>query len=117
VTRLTLVDMNKPRPTFDPLSYATPVETTPEFMRLPKSGERDPLFGLSRGYLNTLILPTRANNYKPPVVSCVLRQRGARTGVRLINVESLRRHIVKHLEPNSGEDEQPQDELNNGADI
>jgi hypothetical protein len=90
--------------TIDPISYATPVATVPEFMRLPRSKERDPIFGLSRGYLNTLILPMQENNYRPPVVSCVLRQRGARTGVRLINVESLRRYILKHMEPNAGED-------------
>lgn len=85
-------------------------------MRLPRAKERDPIFGLSRGYLNTLILPMRDNNYRPPVASCVLRQRGARTGVRLINVESLRDYILKHREPNSGADA-PAPDLDNGADI
>lgn len=103
--------------TIDPISYATPITTVPEFMRLPRSKERDPIFGLSRGYLNTLILPMRENNYRPPVVSCVLRQRGARTGVRLINVESLRRYVLKHLEPNSGEENAEAADFNSGADI
>lgn len=84
-------------------------------MRLPRSKERDPIFGLSRGYLNTLILPLKCNNYRPPVVSCVLRQRGAKTGVRLISVESLRQYVLKHLEPNSGE--QSANDRDNGADI
>jgi hypothetical protein len=109
---------NTPRQlTIDPISYATPVATAPEFMRLPRSKERDPIFGLSRGYLNTLILPRRENNYRPPVVSCVLRQRRARTGVRLIDVESLRRYIRKHSEPNSGEETSQAEDLNSGADI
>lgn len=103
--------------TIDPISYATPIASAPEFMRLPRSKERDPIFGLSRGYLNTLILPMRENNYRPPVVSCVLRQRGARTGVRLINVESLRRYILQRLEPNSGEEISKAEDLNSGADI
>jgi hypothetical protein len=105
------------RPTVDPISYATPLATSAEFMRLPRARERDPIFGLSRGYLNTLILPMPENNYRPPVVSCVLRQRGARTGVRLINVESLRKYVLKHLEPNSGEETSPEAGRDNGAGI
>lgn len=54
------------------------------------------MFGLSRSYLNYLVLPTPSNNFRPPVKSSVLRRRGARTGVRLINVESLRAYIENH---------------------
>ena len=85
-------------------------------MRLPNARQRDPLFGLSRGFLNTLILPRRDNQYRLPVVSCVLRQRGARTGVRLINVDSLRQYILRNLEPNSGQPA-PVDETNLAAGI
>ena len=109
---------NTPRQlTIDPLSYATPVSIPPEFIRLPRCKERDPIFGLSRGYLNTLILPMQCNNYRPPVVSSVLRQRGAKTGVRLINVESLRRFVLRHTEPDSGEETPRPEDLNHGADI
>ena len=89
--------------TTDPLSVATPVNMEPEFMRLPKYKERDPFFGLTRGTLNQLILPCKTNNYRPPVRSCVLRKRGARTGVRLIDIASLREYIRRNQEPNSGQ--------------
>lgn len=79
--------------TLDPVSFAVPSATAPEFIRLPKPRHRDPLFGLSRSYLNFLVLPSKENNFMPAVKSSVLRRRGARTGVRLINVESLRAFI------------------------
>jgi hypothetical protein len=70
-----------------------------EFLRLPKPKERDPLFGLSRSFLNELILPCADNGYHPPVQSHVLRRRGFRTGIRLISVDSLRDYIMAHEEP------------------
>ena len=69
-----------------------------EFLRLPKSKERDPLFGLSRSFLNELILPCEKNSYRPPVRSHVLRRRGYRTGIRLISVDSLRDYVKAHEE-------------------
>lgn len=70
-----------------------------EFIRLPQPKGRDPLFGLSRSFLNELILPCPANGYKPSVQSHVLRRRGYRNGIRLISVDSLRRFIQAHEEP------------------
>ena len=93
--------MEKPQYTTSPLSYAEAVPITPEYIRLPRARERDPMFGLSRGYLNFLILPSRANGYKPRVKSCVLRKHGARTGVRLIEVKSLREYVERHAETGS----------------
>lgn len=61
----------------------------PEFIRLPKTGTLDPFTGLSRSKLNELVLPCPANDYKPPVKSVCLRQRGAVKGVRLIEFKSL----------------------------
>jgi hypothetical protein len=87
--------------TTSPLSYAEAVPVAPEYIRLPRAKERDPLFGLSRGYLNFLILPSKANGYKPQVKSCVLRKRGARTGVRLVEVKSLRDYIQRHTDTGS----------------
>lgn len=68
----------------------------PEFMRLPQPGGRCFYTGLSRSYLNELILPNEQNGYKPPVRSFVLRRKGASTGVRLIDAESLFNYIRQH---------------------
>lgn len=73
----------------------------PEFLRLPPPGQRCPHCGMSRSALNALILPTSANGCKPPVRSFVLRQRGARTGIRLIDYENLRAFIRSNPETGS----------------
>lgn len=67
---------------------------TPEFLRLPKPGLLCPLTGLTRSAINELILPTPRNGHKPPVRSFCLRQRGARTGIRLVDFQSLRAFIL-----------------------
>ena len=67
-------------------------------MRLPKPGTRDPVFGLSRTVLNELILPCPDNRGRPPVRSVVLRKRKARTGIRLIDLDSLRAYLDRHVE-------------------
>jgi hypothetical protein len=79
-------------------------EDASRFLRLPKTGEREPLTGLSRSYLNALILPTRANNFSPPVRSYVLKKPGARTGVRLIDRQSLIDYVCAREETRSQED-------------
>lgn len=61
----------------------------PEFLRLPKTGTRCPITGLSRSHLNSLILPNAQNGHKPLVKSVSLRKRGAVRGVRLILTEAL----------------------------
>jgi len=45
-----------------------------------------------------LVLPTKANSYAPPVRSYVIRQKGAKTGVRLVSGESLVDFILAHAE-------------------
>ena len=70
-------------------------------LRLPKSGERCPVTGLSRSKLNTLILPSRANGFKPPVRSISLKQRGAVRGVRLIPAEGLLDYLLGLSSENS----------------
>lgn len=87
----------------DPLSAAAPSQNgvsrfEPEFIRLPKAGSRDPIFGLSRSHLNSLILACPLNNFRPPVASICLRRLGAAKGVRLINVDSLRDYIYSQIE-------------------
>ena len=74
---------------------ATPLSRA-EFLRLPPNGGRCPHTGMSRAFLNSLILPTADNGYKPPVRSFVFRRKGAKTGGRLIDHESLRAYIFGH---------------------
>ena len=83
----------------NPISIAVQTPIPPEYMRLPKVGSRDPIFGLPRTVLNELILPCSANKGRPPVRSVVLRKRGARTGIRLIDLDSLRAYLNKQVEP------------------
>jgi hypothetical protein len=82
----------------DPLRFAVSVKTEAEFMRLPPSGQQDPIFGLKRSYLNLLILPCRENSFRPPVKSIVLRRTRARKGIRLIEIASLRAYIRQQLD-------------------
>lgn len=85
---------------------AAPGKSAPlpiEFLRLPKPGTLCPVSGLSRSYLNSLILPSDSNGHRPPVKSVCLRQRGARKGVRLISFDSLMAHLHAHFEGGSEE--------------
>jgi hypothetical protein len=68
----------------------------PEFINLPRQGERCPHTGMSRSALNVLILPNRLNGFKPKVKSFCLRQRGAARGIRLISYDSLREYILSN---------------------
>jgi hypothetical protein len=70
----------------------------PEFLRLPPPGQKCEWTGMSRSALNALILPCPANQNRPSVRSFVLRQRGAKTGIRLVDYSSLRAHILAHIE-------------------
>ena len=51
-----------------------------EYIRLPRAKDRDPIFGLSRSSLNSLVLPTVLNDFQPPVRSFVSANPGARPG-------------------------------------
>lgn len=67
----------------------TPRAAQVEFLRLPKSGARCPVTGLSRSMMNALILPTAENDHRPPVRSVVLRRQGCARGIRLVDAQSL----------------------------
>lgn len=69
---------------------------TPEFLRLPPAGTQCPHSGLKRSKMNELVLPSELNGGKPPVKSFVLRRKGSRTGVRLIDYKSLVDYIRQH---------------------
>ena len=68
----------------------------PEFIRLPRVGTECPHTGLRRSKINSLILPSEINGGHPPVKSFVLRRRGSRTGVRLVEFRSLVDYIRQH---------------------
>jgi hypothetical protein len=62
--------------------------------QLPKSGDRCQASGLSRSAINALILPTKANGFKPPVKSRSIKShKHASRGIRLYSVESLLAYI------------------------
>jgi hypothetical protein len=69
-----------------------------ECIRLPAASERDPVFGLSRSYLNTLILPSKRNANRILVRSYVLLRPGSKKGVRLIDLPSLREYVHAHMQ-------------------
>jgi hypothetical protein len=64
-----------------------------EFIRLPKSGKRCPVSGLSRSAMNELVLPSEKNQFRPPVRSHSLRKPGQMKGIRLIDVKALKEFI------------------------
>ena len=70
--------------------------TRPEFVRLPRAGQRCPITGLSRSAMNVFVLPTVENRFRAPVRSFVLRRLGARTGIRLVDYQSLIAYIRGH---------------------
>ncbi len=81
----------------------TAAVTTPEFVRLPRPGFRCSVTGLSRSTLNELVLPSAANEFRPPVRSHVLRKSGSLRGIRLISLRSLLDHIQAQSEKASHE--------------
>lgn len=89
-----------PIPSIAALYTKEPMAAAPEFIRLPPPGNREPHTGLTRSFLNLLILPCGYNGNKPPVRSFVLRKKGAKTGVRLIDAADLFRFIREHQQTN-----------------
>lgn len=93
----TTTEPHQPSPDFVPrtnlMNVGVPIRPRlPEFLRLPASGLRCPVSGLTRSALNELILGDA-----PPVRSVVLRKRGAVRGVRLIDTASLLDYL--HRQP------------------
>ena len=56
--------------------------------RVPKPKSTDPFFGAARTFWNQRVLRTKANKFKPDVLSYVVKQPGARRGVRFIDYQS-----------------------------
>jgi hypothetical protein len=59
----------------------------PNYLRLPKPGEK--LEGLSRSTITELVVPSKVNDFNPPVVSVLIKKRNARRGIRLIEAASF----------------------------
>jgi len=76
--------------------------TRPEYIRLPRPGDRCRLSSLSRSTLAELSVPCPANDYRPPVKSLVIKKRGATRGIRLINYDSLLDYLHKLESQNPG---------------
>ena len=70
----------------------------PEFIELPKPGEKEFYSGLRRSILNSLILPNPANDFRPPVKSVSLRRPGTQKGKRLIHLQSLLSYLYDRME-------------------
>jgi predicted DNA-binding transcriptional regulator AlpA len=80
------------------MSQSSPqiLQSHPEYIRMPKLGEREPISGLSRSSIDRLIRPQECNDFKPPVASRCVRIRGnARRGARLISLASLLQFLSK----------------------
>lgn len=69
----------------------------PDYIRLPKPGARCAISGLSRTTLIELSVPSRCNDFRPPVESKHIKRAGAQRGIRLISRESLLAYL-KQLE-------------------
>jgi hypothetical protein len=79
-------------------SNAPSASFRPELIRLPKPGTQCPYTGLSRSKMNELILPSPLNDFKPPVKSISLRNRGQVKAVRLVFYESLMAYLRSFLQ-------------------
>jgi hypothetical protein len=87
----------------------------PETFRLPSGRERDRHFELGRSYWNSKILPNSENDFTPEVKSYVLRKKGSRTGVRLIDYQSAKEFILRHAERGPGKEAAHQDAAGSSA--
>jgi hypothetical protein len=72
-------------------TYLEPVP--PAYIRLPPTGARDPHTGLTRSALDALTRPQECNQFRPPVKSKILKMAGQKSGVRLIDYQSLKNYL------------------------
>jgi hypothetical protein len=61
---------------------------TPDFVRMPVTGELCSRTGLTRSAYDQLVRPQPSNDYRPPVKSKLLKQKGGRL-IRLVDYRSL----------------------------
>ena len=75
----------------------------PEFIRPPKPGKRCPYTGMARTSLNALYVPSKVNNFDPPVRAVCLRNPGTTRGIWLINYDSLMDYLDRLMEGGLGQ--------------
>jgi hypothetical protein len=78
-------------------------DLTPDFIRLPSYGQREPRTQLTRTALDQLTRPQECNDWKPPVASRLFSQGGGRRPIRLVDFKSLLRYL--HSLPDGGRKE------------
>jgi hypothetical protein len=79
-----------------PQLNAQVLQSRPEYIRMPRVGERESITNLSRSTIDRLVRPQPCNDFKPPVVSrCVRIRGGSRRGARLILLSSLLAYLGK----------------------
>lgn len=70
-----------------------------QYLQLPKPPARCPVTGLSRSKICELILPCKANDFRPPVLSISLKSNKlAKRGLRIYSVASLLSYIAGQAE-------------------
>lgn len=72
----------------------------PEFIRLPKDKQNCPITGFRRTGLYRLVVPCKANNFRPAVPAKCLRQPGNLRGIWLIPFAPLLAYL--HALPTPG---------------
>ena len=89
--------MNRPE-------HPPPTTLQPAVVRLPRSGETEPWSGLKRTQLDMVTRPQPGNGFNPPVQSHIFAAKGAKRGVRLINLESLLSYLngLANTQPKKG---------------
>jgi len=76
-----------------------PGSVRPIYIRLPAPGARCPYTGLSRSALADRCVPGKANNFRPPVKSILLKaNKHAKRGARLISYDSLTQYLRSEFE-------------------
>jgi hypothetical protein len=71
----------------------------PVYLRLPREGARCPYTDLPRSTLKDFCVPTKANNFRPPVKSISLKKsKYAKRGIRLIDYASLMKYLRSEFE-------------------
>ena len=68
-------------------------DSNPEWIRLPKEGEKCPLTGLSRSSLNEIVDEVDPDTGEKVLLSVIKVKEGASRGIKLINRASLAAYL------------------------
>jgi hypothetical protein len=66
-----------------------------EFLRIPSRGEKCPITGLSRTSVEEIVVPSKKNNFNPPVRARLRRKPGKLRGIWLIPRQEYIRYFNK----------------------